>query len=334
MSHRSTCPHCGKALDEPVAGASPPAAETAPAESPARAPVIATEDADLELRAFVTPSSAELPRVSGSDGEVAPATAAPIEPHTGPADSTPLGDGLVLLAPSRSGSAERTAVHADPRRRVSWAMFLLASYASALTLSMAWLIVTGRLRPTPAERRVSRATSEARESPTPTLPRLAADHLTDIGQPIRLGALEITPLSITLEPIWLRSAFDSFEMRDGGRDALILRLRLRNLGAKATLRPVEPAFLRQPDSGDSDSLIEADGSLIQMYPLALSSEWTLDGQDFRELRPGEEMDLKLVSEPDVSNRLAHRMTWRFRMRVEPGRTEVVGVRFGRSELSE
>ena len=64
-----------------------------------------------------------------------------------------------------------------------------------------------------------------------------------------------------------------------------------------------------------------------MYPLAIESEWSILGQEFRDLRPGQEFETLLVSAPDSALRADGPMTWRVRLRTGINRTDDLGVRF-------
>ena len=57
---------------------------------------------------------------------------------------------------------------------------------------------------------------------------------------------------------------------------------------------------RKHESGEVDSFVMlGGGKRIEPFPLAVESEWTIVGQDFRELGPGETMEALIVSAHDV-----------------------------------
>jgi hypothetical protein len=168
---------------------------------------------------------------------------------------------------------------------------------------------------------------------TPPAP-LAADHRAALGKTLRLGSLEVTPLAVERGRVELERALEEPEVRDGGADALTLRLRLKNVSSDAVFAPLDEAFLRESLSGQLDSLIENERKeQISMFPLAVTSEWSIRGQEFRDLRPGESFVGLVVSTTDVADRLTDTMTWRVRLRTGIGQTDTVGVEFHKAEIA-
>src|SRR5262249_24868181 len=150
------------------------------------------------------------------------------------------------------------------------------------------------------------------------------------GQTVRLGQVEATPVAITRGRVGLERNFARRERRWGGDGALILRLRLRNVSNDTILSPLDEAFVRDRVGADPDSFIETAeeaGPVIPMFPLAVESEWSIVGQEFRELRPGEAFETVAVSAPGAAGRLAPEMTWRVRLRTDINHTDDLGVRF-------
>jgi hypothetical protein len=64
----------------------------------------------------------------------------------------------------------------------------------------------------------------------------------------------------------------------------------------------------------------------------VESEWTIAGQTFPELKPGESVETFIVSAPDAKARVSDAMTWRLKLRCGIEQTEVVGVRFGVNDI--
>ena len=112
-----------------------------------------------------------------------------------------------------------------------------------------------------------------------------------------------------------------------------LRLRLKNLSTDSILVPLDEAFLRERQAWDPRQL-HRDGpdAQIDMFPLAVESEWSIVGQEFRELRPGESYETQVFTAPDALGRLAPEMTWRVRLRTDINQTETLGVRFREDEI--
>ncbi len=221
--------------------------------------------------------------------------------------------------------------------RTSIAMILVGSYASAVTLALIWMLWqgtgrTGSAAPTiPASSRMAIDSNDG-SAFVAELPEIPTERLTAIGRPLRIGDLEITPLEIRTAPVRLVSA-TSGRHREGGKDALELRLRIRNLSQSEIFAPLEPAFVREPDRGVPESLIVAEDHPILPYRLATQSEWEINGESFAELEPGEERETVVVSEADALAKVTPSMTWRLRLRTAPERTDVIGVSFERHEVA-
>ena len=64
-----------------------------------------------------------------------------------------------------------------------------------------------------------------------------------------------------------------------------------------------------------------------MFRLAIESEWSIEGQVFPSLKPGETAETILVSEPVAMADLHGTMTWHVKLRTGPYRTDVLGVQF-------
>ena len=69
-----------------------------------------------------------------------------------------------------------------------------------------------------------------------------------------------------------------------------------------------------------------------MFPLALDSEWSIVGQEFSTLEPGDTEETFVAAEPGSARNLADEMTWRVRLRIGVYRTDMLGVRFTKGEV--
>lgn len=322
-------------------------------------PAADTTSAELaELAAGGLPASASGPEPAGSfDAVTASAllagTRGPVEAKSpseawvnSPAAAGSFGDlDFSASPPSKSApkasEPEEEEEEDDPPSRSALLVFLLASYSSAVTIGLVWVLVGRRaLRetadldaPPVAEAKVDpgrRAENSRRLTPPPSL---AADRVATLGGAIRIGGLEVTPLEITSGPVLLRRAIAPDEESDGGQNALKLHLRLLNVSKDSMFAPLDEAFLREREAGVFDTFIELrDGQVIDMYPLSVFSEWTIEGQGFKELKPGESLVTQVVSAADALERASPTMVWRVRLRTGIEQTEVIGVTFHPADI--
>jgi hypothetical protein len=337
----------------------------AESSQPSPSPMAPPSDAVHELVRKVTdaldgldldvPPSAELPVVSN-----VPSSASAIVGVLNldsPKGTTPPG-GVDLYAPPLSqdhvgaGRVNRAETPHDtsgdgdddlPARGTHWAMVLLASYASAVTLGLIWVLWGQRL---PRERAAGesdlfppartaadpghRAGLSRKQVPPPPLPE---DRIMALGQSLRVGSLEVAPLEVSAGSVLLKRAINEFQKRFGGDDALKLKLRLKNLSADSILVPLDEAFIRERGRGIHDSFIElGPNQKLDLFPLAVESEWSILGQEFRELEPGESFETLVVSAPGAVGRLGPEMLWRIRLRTDINQTETIGVRFRAADV--
>ena len=229
---------------------------------------------------------------------------------------------------AETGSVGSVDPDLDGAGTTNWIMVLLSSYASAATLGLIYLLWNGhghRPSAAPTLPADSRSDPVKREV---ALSKLADDRMSALGTPLTIGSLEITPLEVKASPVELQHLGDgAVNSALGGAETLCVRLKLKNLSATATFRPLEPSFVRNPDRGFCDTLIETESGLIETFPLAISSEQTIVGQSFEPLKPGETRETLVACDPDGLSRKSTTMTWRIKLRVDENRVDVVGVRF-------
>jgi hypothetical protein len=281
------------------------------------------------------PSQAEpAPPDETRKGLVSSSTASP-----DPLDAFRLDD-----APSRQAAAGKPAPAAGASRDdveieyvngPNWPMVVLASYASAVTLALIWWVVVPRLRgrsdvdsfspPTPAAVGTRRADRSRKVEPAPPIP---AERITALGKPLVVGSLEVTPLDVSRAAVTLRRASLSGEgeEKDGGTGAMALRLRLRNTSSDLVFAPLDEAFVRDRDDGVSESFVELDGGRrVYLYPLPVDSEWSIAGQSFPDLKPGESKETRVITEADFPS-TSSETTWRLKLRTGLKDSAVVGVK--------
>lgn len=229
-----------------------------------------------------------------------------------------------------------------PARGVALSTLLLASYASAVTLGLIWVLWTGRrVKEVPEPP----ASVESEGQPDPGVRADRSRRVTAgeggsavapvaLGATVRLGVLEVTPLKVTRGTVVLERSFTRHEFKDGGKNALKLALRIKNVSKDVALAPLDEAFVRDRLGADPDTYIvpTEPAPTIGMYPLAVHSEWSIDGQEFRELRPGDSMVTQVVSKAGAALNPPRGMSWRVRLRTDIDHTEGVVVRFEAADV--
>ncbi len=349
MSPPHHCPHCGGPLDEPspelVAGHASNGASHSDELLPdtSFSPLVAAEshpgveallpesafELEIARNAELLADSVETPALQSSPP-------APLDPRFDvndpiawkPATSHGSNDAISSSAPAPE--LEPDSGSGRPDLLKSWSMLVMTSYASALTLALCWLLVTGRIRWGPIPRA---DTASLEKQAQPSLPALPPATRLELGKTARVGNLELTPVEIRADSVWLRNiTTQEPTFRKGGIDSFWLRLKVRNVAGSETFAPLEAALLRETVQGRSDALIETETDHLPMFPLAQSSEWVVDGEELPKVAPGEEAELLLASVPGAARKASDRMTWRLRVRTSVDQTELIGIRFTRSDV--
>jgi hypothetical protein len=224
--------------------------------------------------------------------------------------------------------------------RLYWAMIGLMAYSSAVTLALTWVLWTGRGFHM-AEAPVVNAEQPAGESPpkmveTRPLTELAplpATNLARLGETVRIGDLEVTPIEVVVNRLDLIRSVEPHKWRREDSDSVILRLRLTNASRDQSFAPLELAFVREQSSPlDRSSITTKEGKIIGLFPLAIDSEWSIEGQEFPVLKPGDSTETLIASELGAADRLTSEMTWRVRLRIGPYKTDMIGVRFHKDDV--
>jgi len=247
-------------------------------------------------------------------------------------DTQPSAHQPAASSPEPAGEMQNEA--AAPR--ISWPLLLVSSYASALTLALGFILWTGRglsrldfstsSEPVPGTNGAS--PSRGASGTGDDLLPLPAPNVTDLGRPVRLGVLEVTPRSIARRPVELLRLEGTAEGERESSPTLVLTLELANRSTGSTLAPLDRALVRDPVPAVDQSFIEVPGGRrIAMFRLAIESEWSIQDQVFPALQPGQTVETILVSEPVALADLKGTMTWHVKLRIAPYRTDVLGVRF-------
>ncbi|MFW6125420.1 MAG: hypothetical protein ACOC46_04660, partial [Pirellulales bacterium] len=235
-----------------------------------------------------------------------------------------------------------------------------ASYASAVTLALIYVLATRpggsgdeRLRDLP-----DIAPKEAGYL-IPQDARMPADLIVPLGEPLRVGYVEMTPLVVQrrqVETVHFRTG----QVGETTGPVLVLRLRLRNISEDAAFAPLDRRLVYyRHDQDDPDrpgvamanQFLQASGKRYYLFGLLPESEYSLAGQklddlDLNKLKPGESVEVFLASEPAAAAELgndpqtATDVLWRIHLRKGINRrtlhgvTTVVGVRFGPGEITD
>ncbi len=215
----------------------------------------------------------------------------------------------------------------------TWAWVLLSTYASVVTIALAFTlwsqsrkrepIVDSMLRPT----RLESGPAELRLEPLPEASTIA------LGKALVVGDLEIRPRWVGFEQIELRrTGGDEPNLKIEPERVLVLLADLRNLSADRSFAPLQAEFVRESETGTSETILEGGSRAISSYPLARKSELSIVGQSFDLLPPVATSELKIVSdrEPDLAGVTS--WTWRIRLRVSPSETRMIGVKFTPDEI--
>ncbi len=226
--------------------------------------------------------------------------------------------------------------------RTPWALLILMTYSSAVTLALTWFVWTGRTARSTESRpadinqtEVESVPKIASASPVGVLPPLPEENVAGVGNKIQIGELEVTPLGIALTPLSLVRSIDPSDGKREESASLVLRLKLTNISSAHEFAPLERRFIREQTAAvDRSTIVASQGRAIDLFPLAVDSEWLIEGQVFTTLKPGETVETLIASEPGVADRLTDDMTWHVRLRISPYRTDVMGVRFDKSEIQE
>lgn len=281
----------------------------------------------------VTPRAGDL---GGAPVQPAPESAADRFPNLDLADRRP-----AQQIPPSDDEFDQDYDDDSSRGASSWLLLLVASYASAVTIGLVWVLYTHRapresddadVPPAAAAKADPGRRADNSRKLTPPAP-LSPDKITSLGKPLRLGGLEVTADAITTGPVELRRTISPEEDRDGGVNALKLHVRLRNISKDSVFAPLDEAFVREREPATFDSFIERDdGQQIDMYPLSVFSEWGIVGQKFKELKPGAILRTQVVSATDALERKSTRMTWRVRVRTGIDQTDEFGINFTASDI--
>jgi hypothetical protein len=258
-------------------------------------------------------------------------------------------------APPTPGPVVQTAP--EPARGPGGLAFLLLlSYASAVTIGLAYLLIT-RSADSQQQHQLEDLRDPVDEQGTVRIYQRGAElppgHALTLAGKQRFGNILVEPLRVTEGPIafehysknvkkkqppsppvyklWLRLTNLSQDQQIAPLDALLLFKRVVNRAGD----PVANTFLTPAGQAEA-------GPIVFNYPAAQDSEWDMVGQDLgRTLGPGESIETYIPSDSEGLPALADagELTWRFQLRkgyAPSGRgvTTLVEVNFPASAVAK
>jgi hypothetical protein len=191
--------------------------------------------------------------------------------------------------------------------------------------------------------------SYERVSPESDLP---APLRVPLGKTLRVGDVEVTPLSVELGRIVYRQPGVTTENSDSR--ALVMHLLYRNVSADCVFSPTDPYFDRRwrPGSaGKPYGFLEIGqkryfgGALVWQSGRSANRRETIDGQCYRSLHPGEELTSMVCTDPEpvfeeILASYVGPLLWRVQVRRglvsvaggEVSATAVIGVLFAPADV--
>jgi len=253
-------------------------------------------------------------------------------------------------------ASETTAEKMIPK---AW-FFILASYASAMTIVCLWLIMrmlTGihqlESLEDPAEATVRDGKKIVQLYQIDM--ELPNGHVLRLGESRRFGNILVEPIKVTRGPL----NFVYFSNEEAAPTAppeataatLQLWLRVKNKSDDQTIAPLDRLMLydnrvRNEDNyedyrGNTFVCRAADkrkgGDLFYVYDLNTSDSWDLRGQKLEPLKPGESRETYIPSSPDGIDKLKGNLVWRVHLRkgyspAKHGVTTLIEINFHSDEI--
>jgi hypothetical protein len=349
------CPHCLQVLIAPAA------AELN--ESGSNNPFQFGENAESREAVVDPPTLVDPFRYHPPGPEapaISPASAVDDNKNFVAAETTP-------TAPSFSGSRDTSA-----GGRSTWILAILVPYALFMTFVALYYFVkySNAAQETPLDQipdllgefqqKQTKAAPQSRMVPLPPPDQnLPAKLLTTLGNPVRIGAIEVTPLTVQFRP-W--TVFTKVKNRTEPRKTpikatLVMQVRLKNISPDLTFYPTDPYFDRNPKQANDKpySLLDIGGrkyygGVIEYATEPGNTERTwLAGQenDDKPLNPGESRETVLVARPadglfDAAQKAKQPAVWRMQVRrglvpyrgTEVPVSTVVGVAFTAADVQK
>jgi hypothetical protein len=357
----------GEHIDEDLFGSAPKAKVELPAE-PARqnlqleptvfnVPGLPPMPAGPELAPTITSHSATGIPDSGAGALATAGTAVAAAPGWSAAVPAPATDG----APSLQAPARKP----ESKMMLVYILIGVAGYALLMTLLAIkyYMDLQGVHKPLellpdtgdPKAQPVSERRTEIRKRLTPTT-ELDPKLRTELGKPIRLGDLEITPTKVEEKRLVLWRGTTKYPPQD--KASLVLHLSFKNVSTNAIFRPTDPQFdyewsQTRPKDPMPYTFLTVNGTYccgVFPRPVGANShqDERIEGQeeDTKDLKPGDTSKTVIVTnyKEDVPSLLpGHKgkLLWRVQLRrglvkLDDGKlrsaTGVIGVEFDKGQI--
>lgn len=330
---------------EEAAAASPPVA--APPESPGLVPLSELPSHSTPRMPLDEPVTPPVPPLPAAPPMLVPAVTspAPVAPMAATAPATQTPPVIVDTGPVRVAMVPRF-----------W-FYLVASYASAVTLAFVFLLLTlGRLKTHPLENLPDvvpkiQKSGEVALQVAPPEANVPPGHVLKLGESQRYGSLKVTPLRVTQGPLRFEHLLnDPTAARTTSEPVLKLWLRFENVSRNQEFMPLDSVLLFKRHYADfgnrvltNQFLCKADqrrkgGELHHVYELSATSEFRIAGQNLETVvGPGRSIETFIPSEERIDD-LTGELVWRvqFRKGYHPrtfhGVTTLIDVPFSRSDV--
>jgi hypothetical protein len=236
--------------------------------------------------------------------------------------------------------------------------FLVASYASAVTLAFVFLLLTlGRMKTHPLESLPDIVPKikhgEVALQVAPPDANVPAGHVLALGESRRFGSVKVTPLQVTQGPLRFENILNAnAATRPPSDPVLKLWLKFENVSGNQQFMPLDPVLLFKRHYEDFGNRVltnqflcrkdqrRRDGDLHHVYELSATSEYRIAGQDLETvLGPGQSLETFIPSEERLDG-LTGNLVWRvqFRKGYHPrtfhGVTTLIDVPFNRSDVKK
>jgi hypothetical protein len=288
---------------------------------------------------------------------------APASPAAPPPEFAPSKPKRASAARSKqtSGATDSSAPPSDfdPSEFVPKKTFyIVVSYASALTLVLLYLWITGQLGvgnpdlpdiEAPKDRK-----GRVQSKLMPESQKLPGNHILRLGQSRRYGNIRVTPVQVTRGPLKMVNNSDSNQTKSASREVMKLWVKFENVSSDQTIAPLDRhlLFQRFPDK-KNESRVRAnnficpvtqknrDGNKVMVYEMPIKGDWDLSEDPIgKPLAPGKECEIYIPTNDGDLSKLKGDIVWRLHFRKgynrssQRGVTTVVEIRFNTRDVKD